>query len=252
MSLSIDLTGSVAVVTGAARGIGASIGQLLAAAGAQVVLADLDEDGARATASSLGDDISLAVRTDVTDPVSIADAVVSAENRFGPVDLLVNNAFATTVGPFTDISDDDIRASLDVILLGSIFASRAVLPGFLARARGSIINIISDAGRVGESRMVPYSAGKAGLIGLTRAMAKEFGHKGIRVNGVSPGTVRTATTLDAMAREGFTERQIVRAYPLGRLGEPEDVAHAVTWLASPLAAWVTGQIVSVNGGYAMS
>src|SRR5262249_38058142 len=139
----------------------------------------------------------------------------------------------------------------EVILLGSLFACRAVLGGFVDRNAGTIVNVVSDAGRVGEPNMVAYSAAKSGLLGLTRSLAKEFGPSGITVTAVSPGSTRTQTTLEALEAAGVSEERAARAYPLGRLGEPLDIAHAVLWLASPFARWVTGQVLSVNGGYAM-
>ena len=187
---------------------------------------------------------------DVTDASSIASGLSEIIDQLGRPTILVNNAFTNTVGEFLEVSNEANRLTLQVILEGTMSMARAVLEDMLTGGRGSIISIISDAGLIGEPNMVAYSAAKAGVVGFTRALAKEVGPQGIRVNGVSPGGTRTAGSMEAMARQGIDEAKLARRYPLRRLGEPEDIAGTVVWLASPLASWITGQIISVNGGYA--
>ena len=223
--------------------------RLLHAAGASVAVSDIDGAGAERVAQSLGTGC-VGYTLDVTDGAEVRRRASEIEASLGSVDILVNNAFTTTVGRFLDIDPDAVERTIDVVLLGGMNTSRAVLPGMVERGRGRIINVISDAGRTGEPGMAAYSAAKAGLAGFTKALAKEVGPSGITVNGVSPGATRTANTLKQLADMGVDEGALAAAYPLRRLGEPDDIASAILWLASPMAAWVTGQIVSVNGGYA--
>jgi NAD(P)-dependent dehydrogenase (short-subunit alcohol dehydrogenase family) len=246
----MDLQGAVALVTGGGRGIGAAISEAFARSGARVAVTDIDENAAQQVAQSIGSDRGIGTRMDVTNSASINLALGRISTELGPVDILVNNAFVPISGSFLDVSQEDTRRSIEVILVGSMNVARAVLPHLHERGRGRIINIISDAGRVGEGRMVAYSSAKAGLIGFTTSLAKELGPLGITVNGVSPGATTTQTTLDSLASEGVSVESLVRRYPLRRLGEPQDIANAVLWLASPLASWVTGQVISVNGGFA--
>lgn len=251
MTVPLHLDGDVAVVTGAARGIGEATAQLLARAGARVAVADIDADGARTAAEKINGDggHAMAVTMDVTRPDAVAAAVDEIGERLGPPTVLVNNAFRAALGPFTTADLAALTSTVDVILLGAMHTCRAVLPGMLTAGRGRIVNVISDAGRVGEAGMVAYSAAKAGLAGLTWALAKEVGSRNITVNGVSPGATRTATTLAQLQALSTDETALAARYPLRRLGEPDDVAYAVLFLASPLAGWITGQVLGVNGGY---
>ncbi len=245
----LDLSGEVAVVTGGAGGIGAATCQMLCDAGAQVAVADLDATGAAVVARECGP-AALPVAIDVTKVSSIASGLSEIVGQLGRPSILVNNAFTNTVGEFLQVSSEDNRLTLQVILEGTMYMSRAVLEGMLTEGRGSIVSIVSDAGLIGEPNMVAYSAAKAGVVGFTRALAKELGPRGIRVNGVSPGGTRTVGSIQAMALQEIDEVKLARRYPLRRLGEPEDIAGTVVWLVSPLASWITGQIISVNGGYA--
>ena len=237
------------MVTGGAGGIGAATCRMLCDAGAKVAVSDLDGAAAETVARECGP-TALPVAIDVTDASSIASGLSEIIDQLGRPTILVNNAFTNTVGEFLEVSNEANRLTLQVILEGTMSMARAVLEDMLTGGRGSIISIISDAGLIGEPNMVAYSAAKAGVVGFTRALAKEVGPQGIRVNGVSPGGTRTAGSMEAMARQGIDEAKLARRYPLRRLGEPEDIAGTVVWLASPLASWITGQIISVNGGYA--
>jgi NAD(P)-dependent dehydrogenase (short-subunit alcohol dehydrogenase family) len=246
VSVEIDLTGETAVVTGAGSGIGREICLLFARAGADVLVVDLNEAGARQTVdlvTGLGRR-AWPVLADVTDADGVGAGL--AAGGAPAATIAVNNAFWAAPGPFLQSGVESDEKTLRVITLGAMIVSRAVLPAMLAAGRGSIINIMSDAGRVGEPTMVAYSAAKAGVGGFTKALAKEVGPGGVRVNAVSPGATRTPATVEL--GEAMLAK-LARAYPLGRLGEPEDIAGAVLFLASPLSSWVTGQILSVSGGY---
>lgn len=273
--MDLGLAGKVALITGAGRGIGRAIALTLAAEGARVAVNDFYLDRAEAVAAEIGaaGGTALPVQADVTDHEAVRRMVATVLERFGQLDILVNNAGipATTgwdvqggggsmFGPlFTQTGPDNWRRTMDVITYGTLNCTHAALPGMIARGGGVILNIVSDAGRVGEPRLGPYSMAKAGVIGFTKALAKEEGRNGIRVNCVSPGTTETeaiAALIHDASPEGQARVQaMLRQYPLGRkrggLGKPQDVANAVAFLVSDRAEWITGQVLSVNGGYAM-
>ncbi|MFF4469991.1 SDR family NAD(P)-dependent oxidoreductase [Streptomyces sp. NPDC001599] len=240
-------TDHAALVTGAARGIGAATARRLATEGARVLLTDVDQVAARRTAAELaGEGLGVtAFACDVRDRVSVETAVAHAVETFGGLDVLVNNAFACTPDAplFEDEPDEVWARDLDVTLTGAHRCCRAALPHLAASGRGAIVNIGSVNG-VQDFGNHAYSAAKAGLASLTRTLAGHAGPRGVRVNLVTPGTVRTT------AWEGRDEElAAVRGlYPLGRVGEPEDVAAAVAFLASRDAAWITGTTLAVDGG----
>ncbi|MFB7914636.1 SDR family NAD(P)-dependent oxidoreductase [Streptomyces sp. NPDC056061] len=243
------------LITGAGRGIGAAIARRLAAEGARVLVTDLDGERAERTAAAIREAGTTAGTTagataealvcDVGDRASVEAAVAHAVATFGSLDVLVNNAFACSpdVPLFEDETDEDWRNDLEITLTGAYRCSRAALPHLEASGRGAIVNIGSvngeqDFGNHG------YSAAKAGLGGLTRTLAGHAGPRGVRVNMIAPGTIRTANWAgkdDALAR-------VSGIYPLGRVGEPDDVAAAVAFLASSDAAWITGTTLHVDGG----
>ncbi|MEU4980112.1 SDR family NAD(P)-dependent oxidoreductase [Streptomyces sp. NPDC021969] len=240
-------TDHAALVTGAARGIGAATARRLATEGARVLLTDVDQVAARRTAAELageGLDVT-AFACDVRDRASVETAVAHAVETFGGLDVLVNNAFACTPDAplFEDEPDEVWARDLDVTLTGAHRCCRAALPHLAASGRGAIVSIGSVNG-VQDFGNHAYSAAKAGLASLTRTLAGHAGPRGVRVNLVTPGTVRTT------AWEGRDEElAAVRGlYPLGRVGEPEDVAAAVAFLASRDAAWITGTTLAVDGG----
>jgi NAD(P)-dependent dehydrogenase (short-subunit alcohol dehydrogenase family) len=247
VAVEIDLSGRTALVTGAAGGIGLATAELLARAGADVVVADLDGEAADAAAHRIEQTGGKAtgVRLDVRHPQSAAAAVDAA----GPVHVLVNNAAVWTVKPFEEMTLEDYRRDLDVGLVGTMVMTRAVLEGMKAAGYGRIVNLASDAGRIGEPFITAYSAAKAGVIGFTKALAKEVGRHGITVNAVAPGTTKTPGSQALIERWGGEER-LARAYPLCRLGEPIDQANAILFMCSDLASWITGQVLGVDGGYA--
>ena len=250
MAVSIDLSGRSAIVTGGGRGIGRETALLLARAGAQLTIADLDAasaEGVAAEARALGVH-AIAVRTDVT---SVADAQAMAQAALaahGRIDILVNNAARWTIKLFKDMTPQDYDNDIRVTLYGAIYCSRAVLDAMTAQKSGRIVNLISDAGRIGEPYLTVYSAAKAGVGGFTKALAKEVARFNITVNGVAPGTTNTPGAADFIATAGGAEK-LAKAYPLRRLGQPLDIANAILFLSSDMSSYMTGQIFSVSGGY---
>jgi 2-hydroxycyclohexanecarboxyl-CoA dehydrogenase len=246
------LQGRVALVTGAGRGMGQAIVERLAAEGARVAVTDVDRASAEATASDLGS-AACAVQLDVTDPASVAAGVEKTTNVLGPIDVLVNNAGWDHMAPFLDTGPDLWDRIIDVNLKGPLNCARAVLPGMVERRSGRVINISSDAGRVGSTGEAVYSATKAGVIGFTKTLAREMARFRITVNALCPGPTETPLLEDLLGQGN--ERLIDslrRAIPLGRLGQPADVAGAVAFLASDDASFITGQTLSVSGGLTMA
>lgn len=252
MAVEIDMSGQVALITGAAQGIGYETASLFGRAGAAVMIADLNGEAAEQAAerlSSEGYDIA-ATQVDVREPEQAGAAVAATVERFGQLDVLVNNAAAWTVKFFAKQTVEEYNRDVDVCLRGTMNMCKAALEPMSSNGGGAIVNLISDAGRIGEPRLVAYSAAKAGVVGFTKALAKEGARFKIRVNGVSPGTTHTPGS-DAVVAQWGGEEVVVPAYPLGRLGEPSDQGYAILFLSSPLSTWITGQILSVNGGYSM-
>ena len=243
-----ELEGRVALVTGGSRGIGAAISTELAAAGARVAVNYArDADAAAAVCAQVQDagGDATAVQGDVSTAEGAAALVAAVESDVGPIDILVNNAGITRDDLIMRLSDDDWRAVIDTNLGGAFFTCRALSRPMLKRRTGSIVNISSIVGVHGNAGQSNYAASKAGLIGLTKALAKELGGRGIRVNAIAPGYIATELTdaLPEQAREA-----ILGNTPLGRLGEPADVARAVRFLCSDAAAFVTGEVIAVDGG----
>lgn len=241
-----DLSGRRALVTGASGGIGAAIARALHARGAEVILTGRRADALRALADELGERVTVEVG-DVTDP-AFAEAVVAAAEKAGGLDTLVNNAGITRDGLALRMKDEDWQAVLDTNLTSAFRLSRAALRGMMRRRFGRIVNIGSVVGATGNPGQVNYAAAKAGLVGMTKALAAEVASRGITVNCVAPGFIETAMTeaLGDKQRAALAER-----IPAGRLGRPGDVAAAVVYLASEEAAYVTGHTLHVNGGMAM-
>lgn len=239
----------VAVVTGGGSGIGRAICRLFAADGAKVVAADLVPERAQETAALIqeagGEAIGVAV--DVSKADMVTAMVDAANDAFGRVDILVNNAGLSVGDTILDFDEAAWDLNLDVVLKGAYLCSKAVVPGMIERGSGVILNIASVNGMmaVGESA---YSAAKAGMINLTGNMAIHFGDKGIRVNCIAPGTIRTPIWGERIARDPEVFDKVSQWYPLGRVGEPDDVANAALFLCSDDAAWITGVTLPVDGG----
>jgi 3-oxoacyl-[acyl-carrier protein] reductase len=246
----LELPGRVAIVTGAARGIGLAIAERLSRAGAQVVVADISEDGATAAAERLREKEGKAVRVaaDVTSPDEVGAMVERAIDAFGAVDILVNNAGITgRDAPLWETTDEDWEKVLVLNLTGVFYCCRAVVSHMRERGSGAIVNVASISGKEGNPNMIPYSVSKAGVICLTKALAKEVIHDGVRVNAVAPGVIETPL-LDQLQPEAI---EYMRSkVPMGRMGSPEEVAAVVHFLASDAASFVTGQTYDVSGGRA--
>jgi len=237
----------VTIVTGGAQGIGLAIAEAVLAHGGSVLVADADGDKAAEAVAPLtaeGANIA-AVQCDVTSERDQARVIQECLDRFGRVDVLVNNAGVIRDGYISKLSEADFDLVLDVSLKGAWLGSRAVAPLLRRQGSGSIVNISSLSGKVGNPGQTNYSAAKAGLIGLTKALAKEIGPSGVRVNAVRPGLIRTAMTL-VMKPEIYAAKEA--EVPMGRAGLPEEVAGAVVFLASPLASYVNGAVIEVTGG----
>ncbi len=243
--------GKTAVVTGGAQGIGYSIGRLLAQQGSNVVLVDVDPDRADAAARELSAEVSTNVvgrGCDVVDEDAVRAAVDDAVTRFGGLDIWVNNAGITRDASMRKMSVSDFEAVMNVHLKGSWLGVRTAAEVMREAGSGSIVNMSSLSGKSGNPGQTNYSAAKAGIVGLTKAAAKELAHRGVRVNAVQPGLIRTAMT-EAMPPDVFAAREA--DIPMKRAGTPEEVAGAVLFLASDLASYVTGAVIEVGGGRLM-
>jgi len=245
------LSGQVALVTGAANGIGRALGITFAAEGASTVLLDLDEEQGGSLAATIerasGD--ALFVTTDVSDPTSVRAAVDTTVERFEKIDIVVNNAAIFTRAPLDELTYEDWRRVLGVNLDGAFHVVRAVLPHLLQRGSGKIFNMSSGLGITGGRRAAAYATSKAALIGFTKCIAHELAVHGIAANVIVPGLTDTE-----MPRRGQSDEQVdamIAQIPWGRLAEPEEVARFVTLLASPTCTYVTGQTLPVNGGWIM-
>jgi 2-hydroxycyclohexanecarboxyl-CoA dehydrogenase len=251
----MDLSAKVAVVTGAGRGIGAAIAAELASGGAAVAIWDVDGAGAAATASRLAAEHggkAIGVAVDIRDRQSVDGAVAEVERQLGPIDVLVNNAGIDVIKPFLDSSEDEWDRIISVNLKGTILCCHRVAAGMAERGRGAIVNIGSDAGRVGSSGEAVYSATKGGVIAFTKTLARELAAKGVRVNCVCPGPTDTALLAQVAEVSQKLYDSLARAIPLRRIGQPNDIAPAVAFLASDAAGFITGQTLSVSGGLTMS
>lgn len=245
--MQIDLSGRVALVTGSTRGIGRAIAEALAWSGARVAVVGREEGRAAAAASQIGNE-ARGFTCDVGDVKSVTSLVAAVEENMGGVDILVNNAGLTRDNILFRIKDDDWDAVIDANLRGAFVAIRAASRGMMKRRWGRIVNIASVVGLVGNKGQANYAASKAGLIGLTKSVAKELASRNVLANAVAPGLIETDMTaaMTAEARAGLS-----RQVPLERLGTPADVAGVVAFLASDYAAYITGQVFVVDGGMVM-
>ena len=242
--------GKIAVVTGASRGIGRSISLALSAAGATIVAMDMDQAATDAVVAEIkaAGGSAIAVVGNVTVPDDAEKMIDAAMNAFGRVDILVNNAGITRDGIFLRMKDEDWDAVLTVNLKGAFLCSRAASKVMTKQRSGRIINIASVVGQMGNAGQANYCASKAGLIGLTKSNARELAKRNITVNAVAPGFIATAMT-DALSDK--VKAELTAQIPLERLGSADDIANAVLFLASEASGYITGHVLSVNGGMYM-
>ncbi len=246
-----QLDNRIAVVTGAAQGIGKAIAELLAQRGAHIAVADINLEKAQATAQAIAACTGrrvIAIQTNVADSASAQAMLDRVLEEFGQIDILINNAGTTRDNLIMRMSDADWDLVLGINLKGAFNCSKAAVRPMMKRRCGRIVNISSVSGLAGQAGQTNYSSSKAGLIGFTKALAKEVGSRGITVNAVAPGFVPTDLTNELLAK---VKDEAIKATPLGRLGSVEDVAYAVAFLASDEASFITGQVLSVDGGLAM-
>ena len=253
--MDLQLAGTTVLITGAGQGLGRAIGEAFAAEGAQVAFghhtsgegAEQAAEAARATGVK-----AVAVGIDTRDDASIARALDTVESELGPIGVLVNNAGVASRGRFLARSAADFAAELDVTVTGTLRISHAVATRMAEHGGGSIVSLMGDSGRVGESGLTVTATARSSTLGLTKSLAKELARHGVRANAVSLGLVQTD---NFAAHTGGTEderlKKITALYPLRRLGRPEDVTPTILLLASPCSSWTTGQVLSVNGGFAM-
>jgi 3-oxoacyl-[acyl-carrier protein] reductase len=240
----IDLSGQVAFVTGSTRGIGRAIAERLLAAGARVAIIGRQAEAAKQVAAELGTGAQ-GFGCDVADAAQVEAAIAGAEQGLGPISILVNNAGVTRDNLLLRLTDEDWRAVLDANLTGAFNTTRAVIKGMMKRRAGRIINITSIVGLTGNKGQANYAASKAGLIGFTKSVAKEYASRNVLANCIAPGFIATDMTaaLPAEARDA-----LLGQIALGRLGDPADIAGAVLFLSSGLSSYITGQVLVVDGG----
>ncbi|MBN2548187.1 MAG: 3-oxoacyl-[acyl-carrier-protein] reductase [Anaerolineales bacterium] len=247
----MTFNGKVAIVTGGRRGIGRAIAETLAQGGAAVMIGDQNGDEAAATALEIAAATGarvLAHQVDVTNAESVAGLVELTQSELERVDILVNNAGITRDTLIMRMDENDWDAVLNVNLKGAFICSKAVIRIMMKQRYGRIVNISSVSGLAGQAGQTNYSASKAGLIGFTKALAREVGSRGITVNAIAPGFVPTALTIDLPQD---LKDSMIKLIPLARWGKPEEIAYAVAFLASDEAAYITGQVLSVDGGMMM-
>ena len=243
-----ELEGVVAIVTGGSRGIGRAISESLAEGGARVAVVARDGDRARATAEDLPGAGPRGYACDVADPPQVRATLATVEDELGPVAILVNNAGVTRDNILMRMKDEEFDEVIAVNLKGAFNFTRAVTRGMMKRRGGAILNVTSVVGLVGNAGQVNYAASKAGLVGLTKSVAKELASRGVRCNAIAPGFIRTDMTGD------LTEAQtdaLLSQIPLGALGDPDDIAGAARFLVGPGARYITGQVLAVDGGMVM-
>jgi 3-oxoacyl-[acyl-carrier protein] reductase len=240
------LTGQTAVVTGGAQGLGFAIAERFVAEGARVVLGDLDLESTEAAAKRLGGpDVAAAVRCDVTQAADVDTLVSAAVERFGGLDIMVNNAGITRDATMRKMTEEQFDQVIGVHLKGTWNGTRKAAAIMRENKRGAIVNMSSLSGKVGLPGQTNYSAAKAGIVGLTKAAAKELAHLGVRVNAIAPGLIRSAMT-EAMPQHIWDQK--LAEVPMGRAGEPAEVAKVALFLASDLSSYMTGTVMEVTGG----
>jgi 3-oxoacyl-[acyl-carrier protein] reductase len=247
----MELEGKVAIVTGAAQGIGRAIAETLAKAGASVAVVDRDTAHAAETVASITrlGRRGLAVKANVAEWTDVQVMVDQVMAELGRIDILVNNAGITRDSLLLRMKEEDWNMVLDVNLTGTFHGTKAVLPVLMKQRGGAIVNIASVVGVMGNAGQANYAASKAAVIGLTKTVAREYASRAVTVNAVAPGFIDTAMTHGLV---GDAREALLKQIPLGRLGTPNDVAEAVRFLVSPAAAYITGHVLHVNGGMLMA
>jgi 3-oxoacyl-[acyl-carrier protein] reductase len=243
-----ELSGKVALVTGGSRGIGLAISRALAEGGARVAVVARNAEGAARAAAALPGEGHRAYACDVGIPAEAQEVVARVEAEVGPVDILVNNAGVTRDNILVRMKDEEFDEVIATNLKGAFNLTRAVSRGMMKRREGVILNITSVVGLMGNAGQANYAASKAGLVGLTKSVAKELASRGIRCNAIAPGFIRTDMTSKLTDAQAETLKQII---PMGTLGEADDVAGVARFLVGPGARYITGQVLAVDGGMVM-
>jgi NAD(P)-dependent dehydrogenase (short-subunit alcohol dehydrogenase family) len=248
----------VALITGGARGIGFAAAQRIAHEGGRLALADIDGEAARKAAQSVPGAIGIAC--DIAREDEVHRMLERTERELGALAIFINSAAVLDDKLFLESSPTDWNRMLGVCLSGPMLALRTVLPGMVQRGYGRVVCLASDSARIGQARLSYYAAAKAGVIALVKSIAQEIGRSGVTLNVVSPGATNTPLRISReesmrvqMGDEKYARRvqNVLKLYPIGRIGEPEDVASAIAFLCSDEASWITGQVLSVNGGFVM-
>jgi NAD(P)-dependent dehydrogenase (short-subunit alcohol dehydrogenase family) len=257
------IRGQASLIVGGARGIGLATAEALASEGAHVAIADIDGPAAVKSAERLAAAYgarAAGFEVDITSMEQVLRLVADVEKAIGPLSILINSAAVLDDKLFADSGPTDWRRVIDVCLYGPMNAIHTVLPGMVKRHYGRIVCLASDAARMGQARLSYYAAAKGGIVALTKSIAQEVGPTGVTLNILSPGATNTelrnareARMRAEMGEERYARRQkaVLKMYPTGRLGEPVDIASAVAFLVSRRASWITGQVLSVNGGFVM-
>lgn len=248
--MKIDLSGKVSIVTGGARGIGKEISNTLASCGSKIVIFDVLDEGID-TASDIQKKYNVDavfMKVDITNLNQIEDLVLKIEEKFGRIDNLINNAAITRDNLFLRMKEEEFDKVISVNLKGAFNCSKAVFKNMISKRSGCIVNISSVIGLMGNIGQVNYAASKAGLIGMTKSIAREGAKRGIRVNAIAPGYINTEMT--GVLREKEQEK-FLSVIPMGRMGETSDVANVVLFLVSDLSSYITGQVIKVDGGMIM-
>ena len=247
----MSLNGKIALVTGAAQGIGRDIAMGLASDGADVAICDVNLEAAQKTAGDIEakGGKSLALKANVASTADVTAMVDQVVEKFGRIDILVNNAGITRDGLILRMKDEDWDLVLSINLKGAFLCTKSALKYMTKQRAGTVINIASIVGAMGNAGQANYVASKAGLIGLTKTIAREYANRNITANAVAPGFIDTAMT---QALSENVRQELAKQIPMGKLGTPEDVANAVRFLASPWASYITGQVIHVNGGMYMN
>jgi NAD(P)-dependent dehydrogenase (short-subunit alcohol dehydrogenase family) len=251
------------LITGGARGIGYRAAELLAAEGARLALVDIDLQAVTQAAQRLSAHTgatTVALQADIADPSSVAGMAEQAREKLGPIEILINSAAVVDDKLFLESGPADWERMIRICLMGPMNLIKIFAPSMIEHRFGRIICLASDSARLGQARLSYYAAAKAGVIALCKSVAQELGSAGITVNVVSPGATNTelrqareASLLSQMGPEKYERRvrTVLKMYPLGRIGEPGDIAAMIAFVASDHASWLTGQVISVNGGFAM-